>query len=56
MNEARALARLNHPGIVQIHEVTSAAGRACLVMEWGRRPADHPRPARGPRWTPRWLS
>ena len=34
MNEARALARLNHPGIVQIHEVLSAAGRPCLVMEW----------------------
>lgn len=34
MNEARALAHMNHPGIVQIHEVTSAAGRPCLVMEW----------------------
>ncbi len=34
MNEARALARMNHPGIVQIHEVTGAAGRPCLVMEW----------------------
>lgn len=34
MNEARALARMNHPGIVQIHEVLSAAGRPCLVMEW----------------------
>jgi serine/threonine protein kinase len=34
MNEARALARLNHPGIVQIHEVLAAAGRPCLVMEW----------------------
>lgn len=34
MDEARALARMNHPGIVQIHEVLSAAGRPCLVMEW----------------------
>lgn len=34
MNEARALARMNHPGIVQIHEIQSAAGRPCLVMEW----------------------
>ncbi|HXS96866.1 MAG TPA: protein kinase [Candidatus Limnocylindrales bacterium] len=33
LREARAAAALNHPGIVTIHDVTSADGLDCIVME-----------------------
>ncbi|HMP04373.1 MAG TPA: serine/threonine-protein kinase, partial [Gemmatales bacterium] len=33
-NEAAALARLQHPHIVQIHEVGEQAGQAFCVLEW----------------------
>src|SRR5262245_60147776 len=32
--EARAVARLHHPGIVQIHDVGRHKGRPCLVLEF----------------------
>lgn len=33
-HEARAAARLNHPGIAALHDIVESAGRAFLVMEY----------------------
>jgi len=34
INEARALGRITHPGVVDVYEVTgTAGGRVCLIME-----------------------
>ncbi|WAS95471.1 serine/threonine-protein kinase [Nannocystis punicea] len=34
LHEARALARLSHPNVVQLHEVVTAGEAVCLVMEY----------------------
>src|SRR5688500_3766436 len=34
LNEARALARLNHPNVVGVHEVGEENGRAYLALEY----------------------
>jgi serine/threonine protein kinase len=38
LREARAAARLNHPGVVTLHDVVEAHGRLFLVMELVRAP------------------
>jgi hypothetical protein len=38
LREARAAARLNHPGVVTLHDVVQADGRLFLVMELVRAP------------------
>jgi len=34
LNEARSLARLEHPGVVEIHQIDRRAGRDYIVMEY----------------------
>ena len=36
LREAKALAQLSHPNVVQIHEVSASAGRIFIVMEYVR--------------------
>src|SRR6266568_1211203 len=37
MREARAAARLSHPGAITLFDVLNEQGRAFIVMEWSRR-------------------
>ena len=39
VREAQIAARLNHPGIVTIHDLVSAEGRSWIVMELVRAPS-----------------
>jgi serine/threonine protein kinase len=39
LNEARSLARLNHPGVVRVYEVCEEGGVDCVLMEHVRGPA-----------------
>jgi serine/threonine-protein kinase len=62
LNEAKALARLDHPNVVRVLDVIEHDGLPCIVMEWvgggdlrGRLEAAHCLRARPPRWPGHWL-